>query len=142
MRLRAFFTVEAALLLPLIMGFFLSVIYLLFYQYNRCLLEQECNILIVRETGLEGYEHSGLLRNLNRKISEINKEKYVSMGMQTFSVSVNGNTLSATGDGQVICPFWEVRIPDFFDWNLHVEVRHERLLPVQYIRRKRRLLGG
>ena len=36
----AYLTVEAALILPMVLGVIILVIYLLFFQYDRCLMEQ------------------------------------------------------------------------------------------------------
>lgn len=38
---RAYFTVEAAVLYPVVLGVVLLMMYLLFFQYDRCLLEQD-----------------------------------------------------------------------------------------------------
>ena len=37
----AYFTVEAALVLPVVIGAILFVIYMMLFQYDRCLLEQD-----------------------------------------------------------------------------------------------------
>ena len=41
----AYFTVEAALVLPLVTGAILFVIYTMLFQYDRCLLEQDIGAL-------------------------------------------------------------------------------------------------
>ena len=47
---RAYFTVEAAVLYPVVLGVVLLMMYLLFFQYDRCLLEQDMG----RAAGLRG----------------------------------------------------------------------------------------
>ena len=37
---KGYFTIEAALILPFVTGVILVILYLLFFQYNRCLLVQ------------------------------------------------------------------------------------------------------
>ena len=38
---KAYFTVEAAVLYPIVLGVIVLMTYLLFFQYDRCLLEQD-----------------------------------------------------------------------------------------------------
>ena len=40
-RVSAYMTVEAALIIPIVMGSILFVVYMMLFQYNRCLLEQD-----------------------------------------------------------------------------------------------------
>ena len=43
-----FFTVEAAMVLSITLSAILLIIYLLFFQYNRCLMEQDMGTLALR----------------------------------------------------------------------------------------------
>ena len=44
MEQNAYFTVEAALIIPLVLGILVFLIFIMFYQYDRCLLEQDIGI--------------------------------------------------------------------------------------------------
>ena len=45
---KAYFTVEAAVLYPIVLGVIVLMTYLLFFQYDRCLLEQDMGRAAVR----------------------------------------------------------------------------------------------
>ena len=45
-----YFTVEAALIFPFVMGVILLVIYMWFFQYDRCLMEQDYALITVMAT--------------------------------------------------------------------------------------------
>ena len=47
-RIKAYFTVEAALILPLIIGTIVYIICFLLFWYNRCVMEQEIAVYAVK----------------------------------------------------------------------------------------------
>ena len=49
----AYFTVEAALVVPVVMGTMLFVIYMLLFQYNRCLMEQDIGAMVIWGSNME-----------------------------------------------------------------------------------------
>ena len=46
----AYFTVEAALLVPVALCIFVMIIYLSFYLYDRCVMAQDCYVLSYRQS--------------------------------------------------------------------------------------------
>lgn len=46
----AYFTVEAALIIPVVLCIFVMIIYLSFYLYDRCVLAQDCYVLSYRQS--------------------------------------------------------------------------------------------
>lgn len=58
--MKGYFTVEAACVLPMILGIYVFLIYAMFYQYDRCLAEQEAVVAAMEEkfeaaSGEQGY---------------------------------------------------------------------------------------
>lgn len=47
----AYFTVEAALVLPIVIAALLFVIYMMLFQYDRCLLEQDMGAIALWGSG-------------------------------------------------------------------------------------------
>ena len=50
MEAEAYFTVEAALIVPVVVCIFVMIIYLSFYLYDRCVLTQDCYVLSYRQS--------------------------------------------------------------------------------------------
>ena len=46
----AYFTVEAALVVPVVLCIFVMIIYLSFYLYDRCVMAQDCYVLSYRQS--------------------------------------------------------------------------------------------
>jgi hypothetical protein len=46
----AYFTVEAALVIPIVLGILVMIIYLSFYLYDRCVMAQDCYVLSYRQS--------------------------------------------------------------------------------------------
>ena len=47
-RVGGYFSVEAALVLPVVLGVYLFLITMLFVQYDRCLLEQDMASMLIK----------------------------------------------------------------------------------------------
>lgn len=63
---KAYFTVEAAVLYPIVLGVIVLMTYLLFFQYDRCLLEQDMGRAAVRS----GSRWMQKKEELNRQLQE------------------------------------------------------------------------
>lgn len=139
----AYFTVEAALVLPMVMSAVLMGVYLFCFQYDRCLLEQDMGSLIVW-CSREALENAGETKELEQKIQtrtgEIYRDKYVAWELTAINVELEQNDISVSGAGQLTFP-----VPGWNLWNdsnlWETDTRYEcqRLSPVFYIRQFRKL---
>lgn len=139
----AYFTVEAVLILPLIISAMLMGIYLFCYQYDRCLLEQDIGSLMLWCSG-EMQSNTGEASELEDRIrahsKEIYREKYAAWELTTVDVGLKQDSISVRGQGQLIFPVpgWNLW-NDSNLWEAGVEYKCHRLSPVFYIRQFRRL---
>ena len=46
----AYFTVEAALVMPVVLAIIVMIIYMSFYLYDRCVMQQDCCVLSYRQS--------------------------------------------------------------------------------------------
>lgn len=139
----AYFTVEAALVLPLVISAILLDIYLFCFQYNRCLMEQDMGSLILWCSELR-LENADTAKEQEEKIQnragEIYRDKYMAWELTTVDVQLKKNRISVVGQGQLTFP-----VPGWNLWNdvnlLKAEVTYESrsILPVFYIRQLRKL---
>ena len=73
----AYFTVEAALVLPLVISILIFVIYMLFYQYDRCLLEQDMGALALWGSLEEAADAASFEEKVRNRIAQLYREKYM-----------------------------------------------------------------
>ena len=134
-----YFTVEAALVLPMAIGVIFFGVYILLLQYNRCLLEQDMGILTMWGSLLCG-EEAKIGSELENRIGNIDWEKYLIWEMTEFDVKIQKNVCRAEGGGQVVFPlpgwnFWN----DENIWSVESEWEFQSVYPVEFVRMCNRL---
>lgn len=72
-----YFTVEAALLLPFVIGTIVYIIYFQFFWYNRCLMDQETAMMGVRAVQDTSGSGEELKRNLIRWREGFLTDRYI-----------------------------------------------------------------
>lgn len=141
----AYFTVEAALVLPLVISAMLLVTYLFCYQYDRCLLEQDMGSLALWSSSTaSGYveDTEELNKLLQHHAADIYQGKYVAWKSTKVEVRLEKNQVSVSGSGELTFP-----VPGWNLWNnsSHWEAKtsfqNSRPSPVFYIRQYRKLKG-
>ena len=139
----AYFTVETALVLPLVMGALILTVFLFLFQYDRCLLEQDVNILAIYAGTAMAESVEKLEATVHRRTSKVSMEKYVAWEMNDLQVIVKGNRVSVRGGGQLTLPLPEW---NFFGkenvWETQTLRETQRITPAAYIRLYRKVRGG
>ena len=91
--MRGYMTVEAACIMPIVLYVQIFLLYLMFYQYDRCLLEQDTVLAAVKgEERLAGRE----------------KERYLAFRGSAAEVKKGVGTVKAKMEGEVILPFSQI----------------------------------
>lgn len=139
----AYFTIEAALVLPLVIGAMMMGLYLFCYQYDRCLLEQDMGSLLIFGCAL-ATENAGstdeIRENIELRAGELNRKKYAAWDLTTLDIKLEKNHISIIGQGQLTFP-----VPGWNLWNNNnvweakVSYGSNRLSPVFYIRQYRKI---
>lgn len=139
-KLDAYFTVEAAMVVPSIIYITIMVVFLFLYQYDRCLLEQDLG-MIALSVNSEGYEERGVLANrLRNRTSNLNINKYVMWCFDNIDISIKNNKVNIEAEGHLSAP----KI-DFFGMNLKlstVAMANKKIAivePAAYLRLCRKL---
>lgn len=141
----AYFTVEAALVLPMVMSAMLVGIYLFCYQYDRCLLEQDMGNLLLWSSAMAAENTGGtdeIAEGLRQRAVQINRAKYAAWKLTALDIRLERNNLSITGQGELAFPVpgWNLWNQDNL-WDAQVSYESSRLSPVFYIRQYRKLHG-
>ena len=100
-----YFTVEAAMIFPFVMGVILLVIYMWFFQYDRCLMEQDyalITVLAVEKQNMKPQERVDYLTGL---ISDMYTEDYYSWKMCNPAVNFGKGKLVLKIEGSLEFPF-------------------------------------
>lgn len=105
----AYFTVEAAILYPIILSVILLMTYLLLFQYDRCLLEQD----IGKATVLSGSKWTLTKEQLNdymqKKALHLTRRNILRGRMRTHcgSWKKTMSFLKKQDDSDILLPVWE-----------------------------------
>ena len=128
--MKGYMTVEASMVLPIAFGVIMFVLSLLFYSYDRCLLEQEVAALIVRSEYLAGEDLEEKVRNVDGAVREWYLDKYVWMDIEVPEIQVGANGIQVKAKGTFLGPFFGTAL---------VEREEMRLSPTFLIRQNRKL---
>ncbi len=136
----AYFTVEAALILPLVMSALLLVTFLVIFQYDRCLLEQDMGLLAVYAGTVRGESETETARLIRNRAAELSREKYVAWETEGLWITVEKGGVRIEGEGRLNFPLpeWNLFHRDNV-WEAKSLRRTVRVSPVDFIRIYRRI---
>ena len=135
MNKNAYFTVEAAIVFPMALGIVLFIVYMLLFQYDRCLLEQDLGALALWGSRIQAEDSRELQDLVQKRTSEIYRDKYAAWKMLTMDVKLEHDRFAVTGRGQLAFP-----VPGMNFWNRDNVWEAEanycfcRISPVDFVR--------
>lgn len=100
-----YFTVEAAMIFPFVMGVILLVIYMWFFQYDRCLMEQDYALITVMAAEKQKMKPQERVDYLTGLITDMYTEDYYAWKMNNPSVSFGKGKLRIEIEGSLEFPF-------------------------------------
>ena len=142
-RENAYFTVEAAMVATMTVCVIVLLIYLAFYQYNRCLLEQDMGALAMKGSTILAEDKEELMRELKRCEGRISRKKYIVWKKNKTEIERKGGCVRVYGGGSLKIPFRFIfGGKDKKQWKVSVAYENHRIDPVSTIRLYRKLTGG
>ncbi len=97
-RYRGYMSLEAALIMPMVICVLTLLIYFTYYLYGRCIITEDSYILAFRATisdkGGKEYDPEGYVME---KASEITGKKYFGSRSPSFKVEENGKDIRVVG---------------------------------------------
>lgn len=131
----AYFTVEAALVLPVVISVLLFVIYTMLFQYDRCLLEQDLGAMALWGSLVEAPDTSVLEQKVQARVSELYRDKYAVWRITRLDAFLDRNRFCVEGAGQLTFPVpgWNFWSGDNV-WEAKADYGYSRLSPVSFIR--------
>lgn len=134
-RIKAYLTVEAAMVVPVVIGTIVFLIYMMFYQYNRCLLEQDVGVLAVRSVTMQEKDKTALAVKLKGEATMLDGEKYLAWEMGEVDISMKGTTTHISRMGGLVLTHGNL-------WKAQAECESEQIGPTFLIRSCRKIMGG
>lgn len=99
-----YMTVEASVIMPLVMGCYLFLLLVAMYQYDRCLLEQRTAQMLLR--GVTGAADSGQQMEIMRRYwTSIGQKDYLWLRPDDPYLTVRGNYATVQAGGDFPFPF-------------------------------------
>lgn len=139
----AYLTVEAAMVFPVVISAILFVIYILLFQYDRCLLEQDMGAMALWGSRVEFADTAALTAKTRERIAGISLDKYAMWEITALDASLERKRFVTEGGGQLTFPvpgwnFWSAGNV----WGAEAGYGYDRLSPVHFIRLCHRFLQG
>lgn len=134
----AYFTVEAAILYPVILSVIVLMMYLLFFQYDRCLLEQDVGKAAVLNGSKWTLTKEQLNEYMQKKSMHFEEEKYIAWENENPLWKLEKNEVIIEKTGRLRYPFAGMGTEEKF-WSAKASFRMNRISPVFLLRRSRKI---
>ena len=142
-RQNAYFTVEAAMVVTITVCVIVLLIYLVFLQYNRCLMEQDVGALALKGCTILAEDKEELMQELKWQEGKVNRKKYIMWKKSKTEIELIGGNIKTSGSGKLRIPFGNIYSgKDKNYWKVSVAYENQRIDPVSSIRLYRKLAGG
>lgn len=99
-----YLTVEAALLLPFVIGVLVYIIYFQLFWYNRCLMDQEAAMTAVKAAQADSIDQGTLQDEVSRWRGEFLTDRYIGWESDRPVLTSQINKLSVRIQGRLILP--------------------------------------
>ena len=96
-------TLEASLIMPLVLYVCIFIIYAGFYQYDRCIMQQDIYRAALRGSSLYGADQSEKYRAAADMMSDLTKDNYIAAEYR-YEISVR-KSVSIFMEGRIRMPF-------------------------------------
>lgn len=132
--LKGYFTVEAALVFPIVLMSIVLMIYIMFFQYDRCLMEQDLGMLAFRGSVTEAEENHERMEELEKWDQMQDEEKYLAWNKEDVRMKIERGILRVEQNG------WMSAVG--YRWKASRVYENRLIFPVPLIRSYRKLTGG
>lgn len=143
--MNAFFSLEAAIIVPLSMAAILLAVSLFVFQYDRCLMEQDMAAQTVKAASVEADTKEELAEKVQLQTAGLYRDKYVAWDMILMDMKIKKEIVETAGEGvfRFLLPGWNFWNEDNI-WSARAIYKAHRLSPVTFIRNCRKIVqpGG
>ena len=132
----AYFTVEASLILPMVFLFTAMMIFLAFYSYDRCVMEQSAYEAALRGTSSHLKSAREAYQAAETAAGRLVDEKLFALQNLTYQVNVTADSIVVSYSGTVNMPFlsWLGQYSSDLDFSIKVRQEAKRCRQTKTIR--------
>ncbi|MCD7835528.1 MAG: hypothetical protein LUG83_02495 [Lachnospiraceae bacterium] len=142
-KINAYFTVEAAFILPMVMMGILLIIYLWFFQYDRCLMELDTNSAVLGALSENAADNNQRLLYIKNCLNKEYCEKYVAWNYENINIEIKNGKVYVERDGSVLFPFEALAFWEGSNiWNAGTSIEMDILSPEYIVRSISKIKGG
>lgn len=142
-RIGAYFTVEAAMVLTMVIGILVFLVYLMFFQYDRCLTDQDVGALALKGCSLQAENKEELLQKLENYAAQIDTDKYIAWNHEKINITLKENKVRVEQTGSLRFPFGGFGLKSVNSvWETESGFENRCISPVSFLRNYRKIQGG
>lgn len=132
-----YFTVEAVLVMPFVLWTILFVMYLQFFLYDRCCLEQDAGRLMLRGMMIQLAGKEERMREWNRQASLLTGEQLIAWENEEWKLRFEQDHMSVEYGGSLRFPFSNMGIGGEEYWSTKGAYECRVVKPVSFLRKYR-----
>ena len=142
-KLEAYFTVEAALVMPIVISCILFVVYIWIFQYDRCIMEIDTYAAAFSASKAEAEDNEERIYLTQKYLNEIYYDKYVAWNFDTANIKIVKESIYVEREGNVKFPFTSLKFWNGDNiWSSKSKVKADIINPAFVVRSIRKLRGG
>ena len=141
-RENAYFSLEACLIMPIVFWTIIFVMYMGFYQYDKCVLQQDLFRMLIRGSWQKFLSNEELAQKMKEEDAKWYYEKYVLCNWENKQLEVGHNEIRIAQTA-----VFDVKVPLIGKWTTNGDMEicadftGTRIHPVETIRSCRKLEG-
>ncbi|MDE7355050.1 MAG: hypothetical protein K2O06_18680 [Acetatifactor sp.] len=139
----AYFTVEAALVIPISISVMLFLVCMFFYQYDRCLMEQDLGMLTLQAAAAMGENSEEIAEKLLSDMKSFSRKRYILWQFTSMDMKMEQGQIEVEASAKLTFPLPEWNLLKSRNvWDASAGYKNTRISPVFFIRQYRKLTGG
>lgn len=138
--LHGYMTVEAALIMPIVWFAIFFLIFAGFFQYDRCVAQQDCRVMVMRASDMREEDEATVLRKIVEKGELADRKKLLFSGSVQKDFRMSNNKVRMRIEGSVNTILNRlIKETDLRVFTYASEYETEKYDPVRFIRICRRI---
>jgi len=129
-QVKAYFTVEASLVVPIVIGSLVFTICFLLFWYDRCVMEQDLAMLAIEAAQSRAQSIDELDQELREWKADYMTEKDYAWEMSGITLEMNGNQMELKRSGRLLL--------GEFAWKADASCQTMKIHPVTFLRQCRK----
>jgi len=134
-------SVEASLVLPLVLVIIVFLLYLGFYYYDSCLLKQDNYRLLIRMQEKKWVEDDEIIQMFSQEENEWYYDKYVLYSHEPRELKISGNKITVFQKGNINVPSFSFISNEKRTWEIEDSAQGNRYDVVRILRDLRKAEG-